>query len=70
MNGKIDEGDSDVGLGAEVATERRVGRFAEIVQTGYLAVIPKEPGGLVLGSIFSHSLLIVSISQVSVRAEL
>ena len=49
-------------LGAEVATERRVGRFAEIVQTGYLAVIPKEPGGLVSGSIFSHSLLIVPIS--------
>ena len=44
--------------------------LAEIVQMRYLAVIPKEPGGLVSGSIFSHSLLIVSISQVSVRAEL
>ena len=44
--------------------------LAEIVQMRYLAVIPKEPGGLVSGSIFSHSLFRVSISQVSVRAEL
>ena len=36
--------------------------LAEIVQMRYLAVIPKEPRGLISGSTFSHSPLIVPIS--------
>ena len=42
--------------------------LAEIVQMKHLAVIPKKPGGLVSGSIFSHSLLIVPISHFYYRA--
>ena len=62
MNGEIDEGDSDVGFGSGWRVSAEQADLAEIVQMRYLAVIPKEPGGLVLGSIFSQSLFGVSIS--------
>ena len=44
--------------------------LAEIVQMRYLAGFPKEPWGLVSGSIFPYSLLVVPVSYVSISAEL
>ena len=43
---------------------------AEIVQMRYLAGFPKEPGGLVSGSMFSNSWFLVPVSYVCVRAGL